>query len=460
MCVFFVRQLSACILSAINEAKLVVKDEKALPTTTHVGDFSKRRPPVDILLAVVNSVEFFAVLRLLEPLSTGGAVLKGTAGKHTYHVGRFGVYAAALVKQSDDGVGLVAGSQVVVSEAIAYWKPKATFMIGIALGLYGETKLGDVLVSARLGTFVVNSAGHLKQGAIVAGSGVHLDPLFDAASVYQWSFDASKVHRGALACGRTDGVKPSMLRAAFVGAVGLDLEGEGVMTAGLAQSTEWIVVKGVRGFVGVDKSTNELDEFAAAAASSLVMFVLKNHCLGALGCVNIKVNKPLPLHVSPDNVPITPQQPDGAVASLVVRHRLVNEAAHRIASMRVTEYFGNAAAVHFAALACTCHSWQECADLASSLRDPDAASLQSFDLQVARNHLIESMKKFAQNNGTVGELIEAFVRVNKRGAITDLDKDATLSDQAELSPLVPVSVKGVVALVSCAEIRLSFLDGV
>jgi nucleoside phosphorylase len=253
--------------------------------------------PVDILLVVVAVDEFYGVFRQLQPLPNRQGVIRVFRGTQTYMVGRFGVYAAALVKLTGEDVPNIGDAQITISQAIAMWQSKATIMIGAALGLKpNEQQLGDVMVSSLLGPFTV------AQGVVIRGEyvapGVNLSPRFDVSGLIGWHFkryndgNDVKVHRGLLFSGPLNAkTESALLRSSQKQTVGFDKEGDGVVTAAISSSNEWIVVKGICGFVGASL-TKEHVPFAVAAAVSAVKHILSRHCLSDLGCVDVTKTPP------------------------------------------------------------------------------------------------------------------------------------------------------------------------
>ena len=271
----------------------------SLPLPNIVDRTPNEKLTVDILLAVVSEGEFLGVLRQLRPLPNRNGVVRVHHGTHTFMTGLFGVYASALVKQADEGVSNIQGAIVTIYDAISTWQPKATFMIGAALGLKpSEQQLGDVMVSSRLGSFSVEN-GVVKHGDYVVPSGRHLGPRFAVTDLLDWHFkrnnDGSdvKVHRGLLLGGPLNATNALALLASFrdQNVVGVDKEGEGVVTAAVSKSNEWIVVKGICGFVGAPL-TKDHAAFAVAAAVSSLKHVLSRHCLSGLGCFDLSAAPP------------------------------------------------------------------------------------------------------------------------------------------------------------------------
>ena len=108
--------------------------------------------PVDILLLTVEDCEFLACYTFLENSfksydPTLGYVYFGTMGES----GEEALKVALM--RCDPGSSGPGGSQIVIKNAVMQLRPKAAFLVGSCKGLNpDETKLGDVVVSAKLST--------------------------------------------------------------------------------------------------------------------------------------------------------------------------------------------------------------------------------------------------------------------------------------------------------------------
>ena len=109
--------------------------------------------PVDILLLTVEDCEFLACYYFLKNSfksydQTLGCVYFGTMGES----GEARALKVALMR-CDQGSSGPGGSQIVIKNAVMQLRPKAAFLVGSCKGLNpDETKLGDVVVSAKLST--------------------------------------------------------------------------------------------------------------------------------------------------------------------------------------------------------------------------------------------------------------------------------------------------------------------
>lgn len=259
-----------------------------LPQIANILSLASEGFEIDLLLMVVTQVEFFAVLRHFTPLSGYVSVLRGTENHDTYILGLFGVYRCALVQCDMGGSGAV-GSALVADRAISFWRPKAVIMIGVGFGLQPmKQQYGDVLVCQQLANYdlqrVTGDAQKVNHRDVIQPAGSHLLGHFLPTSVFDWSFAGRKVWRGQLLSGQVlIDSKPfaEALLSAYPEAIGGEMEGHGLSSAAVAKGTQWMIVKGICDFAGlVGSKTKEAQPLAAAAATSLVLHVLRQHILG------------------------------------------------------------------------------------------------------------------------------------------------------------------------------------
>lgn len=109
--------------------------------------------PIDILLLAVKDCELLSCYYYLSDVFRSytralGFVHFGNMGK-----GERKKLKVALITCSEGG-GEPGGAVIVVSKAVEILQPKALFCVGSCAGLHrGKTKLGDVVVSAKLTTY-------------------------------------------------------------------------------------------------------------------------------------------------------------------------------------------------------------------------------------------------------------------------------------------------------------------
>jgi len=242
----------------------IVYVERPLPNSRH---------KVVMLICTVTKVEWSAVMRHMRPLHGHDAITRCTVERDDFHVGVYGLYRTAVM-QIDMSAGRAARS---VEAALAFWKPKAVFAVGIANGTQpGKQQLGDVLVSERLGEYDLEE--------VSGAAGDVLVPKFRAGAVSGWKFcdPPRQVHHGLVLSGselpdsRPD-VEALLRIRAYSEAVGIERGGGSIVSTACNRARcQWIVVKGISGFGKPPPGTKTIkaQRLAAEAAASLVLYVL------------------------------------------------------------------------------------------------------------------------------------------------------------------------------------------
>ncbi|MCH7725112.1 MAG: hypothetical protein IH991_01330 [Planctomycetes bacterium] len=172
--------------------------------------------------------------------------------------------------------------QLVTTELLKLWKPRAVIMTGIAFGKDSKRqRIGDVLVSDRVISYEPAriSENSVQQRGTHPNAGVVLLNRFRNA--IGWTFsnpsgEVCSVHIGPILSGEKliDDVEfKNKLFDEYPNALGGEMEGSGVAAAADREKREWIIVKGICDWG--DGTKNKLhQEFAAAASISLVVHVL------------------------------------------------------------------------------------------------------------------------------------------------------------------------------------------
>ena len=237
---------------------------------TKFHDLSYEKFNVDVLI-VVASAGLKAVKRKLKPPVGFGQIVMGVVDSPTYLIGIFGGHPTAVV-QCDPESGGPIGSSLTVLLALKSWKPKKTIMIGVTFGLRPETQsLGDILVSSS----IVDSVAPYSPQIQLSNSSLYQQ----FSKTDNWEFSSSKVFRGQLFSGDTfvdsDPFAKEILQR-HSDAIGGDMESAGFAKAAIRESTECIIVKAIVNFGGLGEfqEPKEVRPFAAAAATSLVEWVL------------------------------------------------------------------------------------------------------------------------------------------------------------------------------------------
>lgn len=111
-------------------------------------------------------------------------MIRGVRDKKTFVVGLFGVYAVALVSQTNPGLNGAHGSFKTIELSVSLWQPKGVFVIGTAFGLDAkQQRIGDVIASKTIYTYEMGGDGKLVQGDYGL-AGMQLSPWFDWAGGY------------------------------------------------------------------------------------------------------------------------------------------------------------------------------------------------------------------------------------------------------------------------------------
>jgi len=253
------------------------------PKITRVDKLRRDEYPVDLVLLV----DFFtidAVLRHMKPLPGQTTVLKMKEDQYYSYVGVFGVYRVALVSDVS---------------TIKDWSPKAVILIGNTDGLVrNQQQVGDVIISHNLATFI-SSGDVMTPSRSIEASSMFLWNQFAESETKDWKFGSAKVHRGQLVSGYLIKRERMMegLHRLYLNAIGYDFyieyyisSLEGILQ--MAGINHFIFIKGIRGFLEPVGDQNTLyiqnQIAAAAAAASLIDYVLSIDCLSEIGCQAIK----------------------------------------------------------------------------------------------------------------------------------------------------------------------------
>jgi nucleoside phosphorylase len=253
----------------------------ALPRFRDVRFANARAARPRVALVVATDTELRQGLRIMQPLSSRGAVMRVVRGANTYYVGRVGFYTCVLV-MSDMGSGGQGGSALVTADLISAWKPRFIICAGIAFGVdRARHRVADVLVARLLVPYDLAREGSSKviwRDAIPPAGPVLVNRFRNAVG---WSFErpdgsVCNTHAGKLLSGSklidSARFKQGLLRQQPE-AIGGEMEGSGVWAAAARTGVEWIVVKGVCDWADGRKHSGH-HEMAAASAFSLCESVL------------------------------------------------------------------------------------------------------------------------------------------------------------------------------------------
>lgn len=249
-------------------------------SSNHLISFADK---VDVVLVTVNDTEIQAVLRCLDPIQVGQAVLKGAVEQGTYYLGRFGTSVAAVTKCRMGSLGSSA-AMLATQHAIRVWRPRAVLMIGIAFGKDPTRQnIADVLVASQIISYEPQRVGEdqtIPRGPITPSDSTLLDRFDD---VTHWCFarpDVSHSRRqiGPLLSGEKlvddSGLKQSLFDR-YLQAIGGEMEGVGFAAAADRERVPWILVKAICDW-GDGKKHKKHQPLAATAATSLAHHVLSH----------------------------------------------------------------------------------------------------------------------------------------------------------------------------------------
>ena len=235
---------------------------------------------IDVLIVTATESELKAILNLLIPLKRFKSILKGFVGPETYYLGRFGLYNSAIFKCRMGAVGQ-GSAALSVCDAVDYWLPKATIMVGVAFGKDSEKqRIGDVLVASNIIPYEKQRVGTQK---IFRGDIPPCDPtlLNRFENALDWKFSIginsfSKIKSGPVLSGEKLVDDPEFkqgLFEQFPEAIGGEMEGAGLCAATGRLRAAWLLVKTICDWADGNKN-KRYQVLAAACSSSLVHHVL------------------------------------------------------------------------------------------------------------------------------------------------------------------------------------------
>ncbi|KAM7438240.1 NLR [Porites harrisoni] len=247
--------------------------------------------PVDVLLLTVKDCEFLSCYNgLKDPYryyyKDVGYVYFNNVQSHEEKV------KVALLRCSEGAIG-PSSSLIAVKNAVPILQPKAVISVGVCSGLNPDkTKLGDVVVSAKLTTY--GSKVVTSEQDQWAGMSSHVSKLFskiilNCADGWQAPLKNPEDRQVKVHCDGEFLSGPEQIRAQWRRkelidrhplAAGVEMEGEGVFTAAFDSQLEWLIVKGIADFADGEQATAESWETCASMmAASLVSHILSDPCV-------------------------------------------------------------------------------------------------------------------------------------------------------------------------------------
>ncbi|XP_078366405.1 NLR family CARD domain-containing protein 4-like isoform X1 [Oculina patagonica] len=245
--------------------------------------------PVEFLLVTVKNCEFIACyMQLKDPFKcwfdgVGYVYFGDMCADQEKKV------KVALIRCYKGSTG-PGSSLITVKNAVTKLRPKGVISVGTCSGLNPEkTKLGDVVVSAKLTTYAskrVTSTGEQSTGMRSYVSRHFLDLIKHAGDGWEAplknpSAREVKVHcDGEFLSGPEQvsaGWRREELAKCYPLATAIELEGEGIFTAAFDDQIEWLVVKGITDYAdGTECVSENWSPFASVMAASVVANILSD----------------------------------------------------------------------------------------------------------------------------------------------------------------------------------------
>ncbi|CAB3984236.1 5 -methylthioadenosine S-adenosylhomocysteine nucleosidase [Paramuricea clavata] len=246
----------------------------------------KSQLPTNILLITANDHEFNALYSCMKHVQRGYSAKLGMVD-----FGRFGdqnnpKVRVALMKCAQGP----AAALIVVKNAAEILNPKVVLFVGFCASMKPEkAKLGDVVISAKLATY---DDKKIKENGTVEHRGTKANVSRNMARLILNAADGWKpplkdqnslnvaVHRDAVMLSGSDSVDSLDIRQKlakhFPDALGLEMEGAGLLAAAYDIGMEWAVVKAVSDFAdGSKEKTKHWQPFSSAMAASVVYNMFK-----------------------------------------------------------------------------------------------------------------------------------------------------------------------------------------
>ncbi|XP_078366412.1 NLR family CARD domain-containing protein 4-like isoform X3 [Oculina patagonica] len=245
--------------------------------------------PVEFLLVTVKNCEFIACyMQLKDPFRTWfdgvGYVYFGDMC-----AGQEEKVRVALIRCNKGSTG-PGSSLITVKNAVTKLRPKGVISVGTCSGLNPEkTKLGDIVVSAKLTTYaskIVTSTGEQSTGMRSYVSRHFLDLIKHAGDGWEAPLKNPETREVKIHCDGeflsgpeqvSAGWRREELAKNYPLASAIEMEGEGVFTAAFDDQIEWLVVKGIADYAdGTECVSENWSPFASVMAASVVANILSD----------------------------------------------------------------------------------------------------------------------------------------------------------------------------------------
>jgi nucleoside phosphorylase len=254
----------------------------------------------NLLLVTTTKIEKEILHSYLKPINGRSNLIKIHKGKQTYFLGILGNYN--VVHVSCDKMGAISpqASITTTMNAISFCEPTVVVMVGIAFGVGGKQKIGDILVSESVVPYDIQKLGAKgpQNRGITALACTTL--LNRVNNVTDWHYingrGSPKIIPGLLLSGEKliDNLEDkNKLLDMYPNAKGGEMEGYGVHTAcsdkGIAH---WIIIKGICDFADGKKSKGKerKQKIAANASVNLCQHIFNSrHAFKDLALVPIPI---------------------------------------------------------------------------------------------------------------------------------------------------------------------------
>jgi nucleoside phosphorylase len=179
-----------------------------------------------------------------------------------WNLGRFNNSTLYLVKASGMGSLGAGGSTLTINDAINKVDPEYVIMPGIAMGLNKPKQpIGTVLVSSQLSSYEIEKVTedkNLKRSDVLS-AGQSLLSRFQSADL---EYDGDDIKFGLILSGEKlvdNKDLVTRLKEQYPEAIGVEMEGSGLIASSYKNGKPWILIKGVCDY-GFDKNSEGTDK--------------------------------------------------------------------------------------------------------------------------------------------------------------------------------------------------------
>lgn len=254
----------------------------------------------NLLLVTATKIEKETLHSYLKPINGRSKLIKIHEGKQTYFLGILGNYNAVHVSCDHMGAISPQASITTTMNAISFCKPTVVIMVGIAFGIGGKQKIGDILVSESVVPYEIQRLGDkepINRGTPALACTTLLNRI---NNITDWNYsnrnNTPKIIPGLLLSGEKliDNLEyKKKLLVAYPTAKGGEMEGYGVHTACNSKSiSHWIIIKGICDFADGKKTRGKerKQKVAADASVNLCQHIFNSrHAFKELSLVPIPI---------------------------------------------------------------------------------------------------------------------------------------------------------------------------